>query len=1051
MIIVLIRFVMRQRVFVIFAAGLLLAWGALSWTQLPIEAYPDVMNTEVVVVTQWPGHAAEEIEKQVTIPLEISLYSVPHITSLRSRSLFGLSAIYLTFDDGVNDYFAREQVNEALNGTSLPAGLQPSMQPMESAAGEIMRYIVTGPLPITKLKEIQDWTLNREFHSVPGVADVAIFGGTTKEYQIQLDRRKLENYGVTVQQLEQAVTSSNANGGGNYISRGSENYIIRGIGLLKNAADIGQVVVAERSGIPVLVRDVATVRTSYRPRLGKIGMRVGNGGPDVDDVPMATIVMRRYENAGDVLNALHEKIAQLNNEILPKGVKVIPYIDRTDLIHVTTHTVLHNLVEGVVLVVFVLFLFLGNVRAAVIVAITIPFSLLWAFSWMNLIHVPANLISLGAIDFGIIVNGCVILVENIFRHLDRRRPQESVAGTILTAAREVDREVFFTTLIIIAGYLPLFTMQSVEQKIFSPMAYTIGLALVGSLLMALLVAPALCYMTLRGDVEDKEPRWLVWLTGLYRRGLGVALYVPWVTLALGAGVVALAVLVTPLLGTEFLPHLDEGNLYIRGSLPQTISFQESSHIVAKIRGIIASFQPVDLVQSQIGRPDDAEDVTGYDNSEYLVNLKPYDRWKGYANKEALIDAMGAKLDQIPGVTFNFSQNIEDNVEEAVTGVKGELALKIFGDDLDVLEAKAKEVQGVLAKVPGIVDLSIFDETGEPQVQIVVDRARCARFGLNTSDVQDTVQTQIGGQEFTTLLDGEKQFGVRIGLRPGQANDINKIGSVLIDTPDGYRVPLSMVTDVKDTRGASFVYREGGRRYIAIKFGVRDRDIGSAVAEAQRKVKSSVTLPENYNVVFGGEFESMQRAGHRLAIIIPVTALIVWLVLYLLFNRMSRCVMVMLNVPIAVSGGIFLLHLTGHHLSVSAAVGFIALFGVAVQNAVIQVAQIDHLCLQGEPLYAAVLDGAASRFRPILMTATLATVGLIPAAISIGIGSDVQKPLAIAIIGGMVSDVLIGTLFVLPVLYLLLGRRYPATEKNVADLDLDLDPAYAHGGSSVRAT
>ena len=1022
----LIHLSIKHRFIMLFIGCLLLAWGAYSFSQLPIEAYPDVMNTQVVVITQWPGHAAEEIEKQVTIPIETGLFGVPHVSSLRSRSLFGLSAIYLTFDDGTTDYFAREQVNQALVNVTLPNGLQPGMQPMESAAGEVMRYIVTGNVPLKKLKEIQDWTLYREFHSVPGVADVAIFGGTTREYQIQLDRRKLAAFGVTMAQVETAISNSNANGGGNYISRGSENYVIRGIGLLKDAADIGNVVVAEQKGLSVLVKDVGTVRTAYLPRLGKIGIKIGNGGPDVDDVAMSTIVMRRYENASAVLDGIHAKIKELNNQILPAGVKVIPYIDRTDLIRVTTHTVLHNLVEGVVLVVFVLVLFLGNIRAAVIVAITIPFSLLWAFSWMNIIHVPANLISLGAIDFGVIVNGSVILVENLYRHLDRHKQGESMLAILLAAAREVDSELFFTTLIIIAGYLPLFTMQSVEQKIFSPMAYTIGLALVGSLIMAILIVPALCFLMLCGKVEDKEPFWLAWITRVYRKLLTAALHNPVVTLSAGAAVTILAMVVTPLLGTEFLPHLDEGNLYIRGSLPQTVSFQESAHIAANVRKILSEFQPVDLVQSQIGRPDDAQDVTGYDNSEYLVNLKSYDQWKGYSSKEDLVKAISRRLNEIPGITFNFSQNIEDNVEEAINGVKGELAVKVFGDNLNTLEAKANEIKQAMSHVRGVVDLSIFSETGEPQIQIVINRAKCARYGLNTSDVQDAVQTQIGGQEFTTLLDGEKRFWVRIGLRPDAANDIQKIRMVQLDTPDGYRIPLGLVTDINDTRGASFVYREAGKRFIALKFGVRGRDIGGAVAEAQAAVKSKVSLPRNYQAVFSGEFESMQRANKRLTIIIPITIAIVCLILFFLFGRVSRVFIVMMNVPIAVSGGVFLLYLAGHHLSVSAAVGFIALFGVAVQNAVIKVSQIDQLYREGESLFDSVLDGAASRLRPILMTAMLATIGLVPAAISNGIGSDVQKPLAVAIIGGMVTDVLIGTLFVLPVVYMLVAKKYPPT-------------------------
>jgi cobalt-zinc-cadmium resistance protein CzcA len=1033
----LIQLAIRQRVLVLIAAIVMLAWGAFSFTQLPIEAYPDVMNTEVVVITQWPGHAAEEVEKQVTIPLEISLYAVPHISSLRSRSLFGLSAVYLTFDDDVDDYFARDQVNQALTGVSLPNGLQPSMQPMESAAGEIMRYVVVGNVPLSKLKEIQDWTLYREFHSVPGVADVAIFGGTTKEYQVQLDRRKMDNYGVTTAQVEQAITNSNANGGGNYIFRGSETVVVRGIGLLKGSADISNVVVAEHNGAPVLVKDIGIVRVGFLPRLGKIGMKLGNGGPDLDDVAMATIVMRRYENATDVLNGVHAKIKELNDEVLPKGVKVIPFIDRTDLIAVTTHTVEHNLLDGVVLVVFVLFLFLGNVRAAVIVAITIPFSLLFAFSIMNVIHVPANLISLGAIDFGVIVNGSVILVENIYRHLALRNPRESILSSILAATREVEADIVFTTLIIILAYLPLFTMQSVEKKMFSPMAYTIGLALVGSLIMAMAVAPVLCYLMLRGKIVDRESRVFVALRNGYRRALDRALRYPLVTLSLGAAVFAVGMLVLPALGTEFLPHLDEGNIYMRASLPPTISYQESARIVPRIRAVLASFQPVDLVQSQIGRPDDAEDVTGYDNSEYLVNLKPYDQWKGYAAKDDLVNAMNAKLSQIPGVSFNFSQNIEDNVEEAITGVKGELAVKLFGDDLDTLESKANEISHVMNKVPGIVDLTVFTETGQPQLQVVVDRAKCARYGLNVSDVQDVVQTQIGGQEFTTLLDGEKQFGVRVSMQHDLTNNINKVRNLMVDTPDGYRIPLSMVADVHNAVGASFIYRESGRRYIAIKFGVRGRDIGGAVQEAQAAVAKQVSLPAGYHVVFGGEFESMQRAGHRLAIILPVTIGLIFMVLFMLFGNVSRPAMVLTNVPVSLAGSIFLLYVMGFHLSVSAAVGFIALFGVAVQNGVIMVSYIDQMCLRGASVRDAVLNGAAIRLRPVLMTAMLATIGLVPAAISKGIGSDVQKPLAVAIIGGLILDVSVGTLFVLPVLYSLVARRHPASAPAAPE------PVYPH--------
>lgn len=1034
----LVKFALSKLVLVLLGAVLLLVWGILSFTQLPIEAYPDVMNTQVQVITQWPGHAAEEVEQQLTVPLENSLNGVPRVKTQRSRSLFGLSVIYLTFDDDVDDYFARAQVNERIAAATIPTGVQPNLSPLASATGEIMRYRVVGEgVPLTELKTIEDWTLAREFKSIPGVADVSSFGGTIKQYQIQIDPKRLKTYDITLKNVTDAITNANTNTGGNFVERGSEEYIVRGIGLLHDESEIRNVIVTQHNGTPVRVGDVGIVRVGFQTRLGKVGWRPGQGGAetDVDDGVMGTILLRRGESPDPVLESVHKKIVELNNGRLPHGVKVVPIVDRTDLVHTTTHTVEHNLIEGVVLVIIVLVLFLGNARAATIVALTIPFALLFAFGCMGLLHVPANLLSLGAIDFGVIVNGSVILVENVYRHLARRKPDQSVVECILAAMGEVESEIVFTTLIIILAYLPLFTMQSVEKKMFSPMAYTIGLALIGSLIMTMLVAPVLCFLMLRGKLKDGENPVEIKLRELYRKVLAWSLANPAPTLTVGAAIFGLSLAIMPRLGTEFLPHLDEGNIYLRASLPPTVSYTETSAIMPKLRAIIAKYQPVKFVQSQAGRPDDGTDASGFYNAEFLVDLKPYAEWKGYNNKAELIAKMNAELAEIPGISFNFSQNIEDNVEEAVTGVKGELAVKLFGDDLDVLEKKATEIQKVMGTIPGVVDLSVFTETGEPQITIKPDRAKIARYGLNVQDVTDVITTAVGGQAFTQMLEGEKRFDITVRFTPESRRNIEEIREIAVSTPDDTRIPLAQLADIKLERGASFVYREGGRRFIAIKFGVRGRDIGGAVAEAQKRVKEGVTLSTGYYTVWGGEFESMQRAGARLMIVIPITLGLIFLVLFLLFGTVSRSTIVMVNVPLSLSGAVFALYMTGFHLSVSAAVGFIALCGVAVQNGVIMVSYFDHMRNVGEDLRSAIIDGAETRLRPVLMTAMLATIGLIPAALSTGIGSDTQKPLAIVIIGGLVSATVL-TLFVLPVLYDLIVRRkghvFPA-EINPAEL------------------
>jgi cobalt-zinc-cadmium resistance protein CzcA len=1022
----LVRFGLRQRLLVLIGASLLLAWGAYAFTQLPIEAYPDPLDPQVQVIAQWPGHAAEEVERQITIPLEVALNGTPQMIHLRSRSLFGLSAIYVSFDERATDYFARAQVLERITGVNLPTGVTATMSPMSAITGEIFRYTLVGA-PLMELKTIEDWVLEREFKSVPGVADVNSFGGYVKEYQVEIHPERLKAYGVTLANVETAITNANANAGGNVIARGAEANVIREIGLLRSTTDIGNVVVAANNGTPVRVRDVADVHVGHRPRLGKVGIWQdirpprGHPGADRDDVVEGIVLLRRGENPGPTLEAIHQKVQELNTGgRLPVGVRLIPYYDRTELVHTTSHTVLKNLTEGMLLVVAVLFLFLGNVRAAVITSLTIPVALLFAGIVMGLIRVPANLLSLGAIDFGVIVNGAVIMVENLYRRLAQRQPHESAVAIILQATREVQSEILFTTLIIITAYLPLFTMQSVEKKMFAPMAYTISLALVGSLIMALLVAPVLCLLLLRGRVVDREPRVFHVLKQFYRRTLQLALRYPILTVGLTIDLFILAMIVAPSLGTEFLPHLDEGNEWVRVTMPQTISYTAAAALVPKIRAILARYQPVKTVLSQLGRPDDGTDPTGFYNAEFLVDLKPYDEWQGYHRKAELVAAMDKDLRQIPGIQTNFSQYIEDNVEEAVTGVKGVLAVKLFGDDLNTLEKKAAEVQQVLANVRGVVDTATYTETGEPQIQIEPDRAKLARYGLNIQDIQDIVTTAIGGNALTQMVEGERQFDIVARFARDSRHDINAIRGIRVSAPDGSRIPLSQLATVRAARGASFIYREANRRFIAIKFDVRGRDLGGAVAAAQAKVAQQVKLPRGYYTVWGGEFESMQRAQRRLAIIIPVTLFIMFLILFVLSNSLSRAFVVIQNVPLALIGGIFSLALTHFHLSVSAAVGFIALFGVSVQNGVIMVAYFDQLREEGRTIDQAILEGAETRLRPVLMTALLAMIGLVPAALSTGIGSDTQKPIAIVIIGGLLIETIL-TLYSLPIRYKLFCR------------------------------
>ncbi len=1006
---------LSQRLMVLVLAVGLAVWGYVSFKQLPIEAYPDIMDTQISLISQWPGHAAEEMEQQVTIPLESSVNGIPGISVMRSRSLFGLSIVYLNFDTGVTDDYARAQVVQRLQGINLPANVSPQMSPQSSATGQIYWYTLAAPpgYPLSKLKELEDWTLEREFKTIPGVADVNSFGGLTKRYEIIVDPAKLLEYNLTLAQVETAITNNNGNAGGNYIERGAESYVIRGIGLFTNVDDIARTVIAQRNGVPVLARDIGEIRIGHKPRLGKIGKNHD------DDVVEGIVDLLRGANGDAVLTQIHAKVADLNAHGLPEGVQIVPYVDRADLVHTTTHTVLHNLLMGIALVVAVLLIFLGNLRAALIAAVVIPLSLLFAFGIMHMEGISANLLSIGAVDFGIIVDGALIMVENIFRALSAHNADDETAILLVSdAAKDVQRPIFFSVVIIITAYVPLLTMESVERKMFTPMALTIGCALMGALMLSLTLCPVLCTFLLRGRLSHDDN----FVTGtakkLYLPALNGALRFPFVTIGIAMAALAGGLWLGSNLGTEFMPHLDEGNLWVRATMPPTISYTAATGLVKQMREVMLANPAVETVVSQDGRPDDGTDAVGFDDAEFFVGLKSEDQWPNRESKDAVINQLNTQLSRFPGIEWNFSQLIEDNVEEAMTGVKGELAVKIFGNDLNLLTQKAGAVRDAMQGVRGITDVGIFDELGEPQVTITPDRDACARYGVNVADVQDIVQTAIGGNAVTTLLDGAKQFDVVVRFAKGDRDNIDAIKAITVSTPDGYHIPLAQLARVKYDTGAAFIYRESSQRFIAVKFSVRDRDLGSAVAAAQGAVDAKVKLPTGYSLQWGGEFESLQRAKARMLIVIPLSILAILMLLYATFNNLRHALLILLNIPFAIIGGILALYLTGFSLSVSAAVGFISVFGVAVLNGVILVSSINQLRNQDVPLDQAVRDGALVRLRPVLMSALLAMLGLIPAAISTGIGSDVQKPLAIVVIGGLVTGTLL-TLLVLPVLYRML--------------------------------
>jgi len=1034
--------------FVVLAIALLLAgWGAISFHNLPVEAYPDIADNYVTVITQWAGRSAEEVEQQVTIPIEIQMAGMPHMTFLRSESIFGLSYVIMIFDDSsVNDW-NRQKVLERLTQVNLPNGqnLQPQIGTDWSTTGQIYWYTLRSTNPqydLMDLRSLEDWVLLKQFKSVPNVVDVSDFGGTEREYQVKVDPNKLVSYGLSIGQVEQQLSNNNINAGGSFVEEGMQQMNVRALGLFANVHDIEQTMLKTQNGTALRVKDIAYVTQGPKIRLGHMARanHMEDGRIiDEPDVIQGGVLMRKGAEEEPTLQAIHKKVYDLNHGILPPGVQVIPMLDRSDLLHFTLHTVMHNLTEGMILVSIILFLFLLNVRAALIVALTIPFSLLFASIWLDLSHIPANLLSLGALDFGMVVDGAVVMVENIVRHLSHPNgrnggPPRTTAEIIRDACHEVQQPVFYAIAIIITAYLPIFTLQRVEGRLFRPMAWTVALALLGAMTFSILIAPVLAATFFRKGAKERRNLVMDYLTERYRRRLRWAIrhrpIIACVAVIAVAGTVYLGL--GGVVGAEFLPHLDEGSIWARGTLANSTSLSEGEKFTTQCRYVFASFPEVTTVVSEIGRPDDGTDTGGFGNTEYFVDLKPHDQWRPafHKNKVELIAAMNRAVEKYPGAVWNFSQPIEDNVGETMTGTKGALALKIFGDDLKVLEQKGEEVTAAISGIPGMTDVKLLRDFGQPNLNLTIDRRRAARYGINVTDIQDAVETAVGGNAVSQVLIGEQRYDVVVRYKEAYRNTAQAIANVRLLSPSGERVSLAQLTSVGVKDGAYDIYREQNSRYVAVTFGVRGRDLGTTVEEAVKNIAEKVKLPPGYTIGWSGEYESEKRAQARLAVIVPITILVIFIIIYTMFRSYKWALLIMLNVGLAPVGGLLALLVTGTYLSVSSGVGMLALFGVSVQTGVIMVEYINQRRAKGHSIEDSAVEGAVLRLRPIMMTMLVATLGLLPAALSHGIGSDSQRPFAIVIVGGLISDLLL-SIVLLPTFYVWIARdgdQLPAPEK-----------------------
>jgi cobalt-zinc-cadmium resistance protein CzcA len=1014
-----VRAALDQPLLVLLLTVALVGVGIWSFRRLPVDAYPDISPPMVEVVTQWPGHAAEEVERLITVPVENGMNGLPKLKVLRSISLYGLSDVRLTFEDGTDNYFARQQAFERLGDLELPEGITPSISPLTSPSGLVYRYVLESPdRSAMELKILQDWVLEKHYRSVPGVADLSSLGGETMEYQVLLDPTKLAGAGLSTGEVAAALAANNSNAGGGFYAEGGQFYYVRGLGRVSTLEDIGNIVLAVHDGTPVLVKDIGDVVIGHAPRLGQFGFMGTN------DAVEGIVLMRTGEQAQTVLQRVEAKTAELNNGILPSDVKVRPYYDRRDLIAVTTHTVTQNLLHGILLVVVVLIFFLYDVRSGLIVATAIPLALLFAFVCLDLRHIPANLLSIGAIDFGILVDGAVVMVENIYRQLSSREDDDrSIRQIIATAAAEVDRPIVYAVGVIVASFVPIYALTGPSGRLFQPMADTTIFALIGALIVTLTVIPVLCATLLRRGTTERVNKPFRWLQQRYERGLDWAMSRPRLVFGGSSALFVVALVGLGLIGAEFMPRLDEGTLWVRATMPYTISFDESSRIVPQIRSVLRSFPEVTIVTSEHGRPDDGTNPTGFFNAEFFVGLRPYDEWSRFhGSKAELIAAIDEKLRAFPGINFNYTQPAQDAVDEAETGLKSSLDVKLFGSDLTVLEARGREIKRVLDGVRGITHVTLVEELGQPSLTIEIDRNRIARYGINVADVNGLIEAAVGGSAATQVVQGERTFDLVVRLKPEFRETPEQIGSILVATPSGAQVPLRELANIGVSSGASFIYRQGNSRYIGVQYAVEGRDLASAVEDAQRQVASRVKLASGYRVVWGGEYEEYAASRGQLRVVIPVTLALIFLLLFALYHNFKFPAItvagVLLSAPL---GGVVALWLSGTPFSVSSGIGFLALFGVSVQTAVVFISYANELRQQGLGIAAATREAALLRFRPILMTGLVAALGLLPAAFSSGIGSDSQRPFALVIVGGLFSRLLI-SIFLMPVLYVAVARE-----------------------------
>ena len=998
-------------------------FGYYSFTTLAIEAYPDITDTTAQVIAQHPGHAAEEVEEQITVPLERELNGIPGLQVMRSRSTFGLSLITLVFRDGVDDYFARTRIRERIASATLPDGVTPTLDPLTSAVGEIYRYTLeSSTRSVRELTAMQQWEVIPALKQVPGLADVSTFGGETTEFQLALDPSKLAQYNLSLQQVIGTIKANNANAGGSLLVRGEQVAVIRGIGLIRSPEDLGNIVVTSVRGTPVFLKDLG------RPQFGVL-TRKGIAGKDaMPDVVTGIVLLLRGNNPSQVLEGVHAKVDALNHGVLPSDVKIVPYLDRTDLVHTTVHTVSRTLLEGMGLVVLILLAFLGSARSALIVALTVPVSLLFAFVLMATTNIPANLLSLGAIDFGILVNGAIVVLENVLQRREERPEAYLTETDVREAAVQVARPMFFATAIIITAYLPLFAFQRVERKLFTPMAYTIGYALTGAVLVALALIPGLALFSFAKPSKTFHNVWLTWLSRQYERGLGWLILRPRQALISGGVAVALAVVLAVLAGREFLPQLDEGSLWLQVILPPGISLQKASEMANELRQATREFPQVSCIVTQLGRTDDGMDPWTSSHIESFVGLRPYSEWPSGMTKRDLIAQLEHRYKAIPGVKVSFAQPIIDMVNDKIAGAHSELVVKIFGRNFGEMRGVAEQVATVLEQVRGATDVTIDQEPPLPQLQIEVDRAAAARFGINVSDIADLIEIGIGGESIGNVFQGERRYEVTARFLPEARSSPESIGNLMLTAPDGGRIPLSQVAHIALRDGESTITREMNRRHMTVRLDLRGRDLSNFLAEAQPKVAQVMrTSAPELQLAWGGQFENQQRAQARLAVILPMVLALIFLLLYGAFGTLRHAALILISVPLALLGGMVALHLRGMTINVSSAVGFIALFGVAVQNGVIMVSALNRARDSGLPLPQAVLRAASERLRSVLMTAGVATVGLLPAAMARGIGSDVQRPLATVVVGGLVSATLL-TLAILPVLYLTVERHFQPTKE-----------------------